>query len=70
MPGSASSVDRTASARSLGTTTWIGLPAPAAKLLLGVPYYGRGWTGVRNTNNGLFQPGSAAQPAAAHAATA
>jgi chitinase len=43
---------------AIGTYTSRG--APAAKLLLGVPFYGRGWTGVRNTNNGLFQPGTAA----------
>ncbi len=26
------------------------------KLNLGVPFYGRGWTGVGETNNGLYQP--------------
>jgi chitinase len=33
---------------------------PAAKLNLGIGFYGRGWTGVGNANNGLFQSGSAA----------
>lgn len=30
---------------------------PAAKLNLGVGFYGRGWTGVGRTNNGLYQSG-------------
>ena len=29
---------------------------PVQKLVLGVPFYGRGWRGVRALNNGLFQP--------------
>jgi chitinase len=32
--------------------------APANKLVVGVPAYGRGWTGVPNVNNGLYQNGS------------
>ncbi len=28
---------------------------PAKKLVLGVPFYGRGWQGVDNKNNGLYQ---------------
>ena len=30
--------------------------APAEKLVLGVPFYGRGWKGVSPENDGLFQP--------------
>ncbi len=30
---------------------------PAAKLILGVPFYGRAWDQVDNKNNGLFQAG-------------
>jgi chitinase len=33
---------------------------PAAKLNLGIGFYGRGWTNVPNANNGLYQTGSAA----------
>jgi chitinase len=29
---------------------------PAHKIVIGVPFYGRKWTGVESTNNGLFQP--------------
>ncbi len=29
---------------------------PPDKLVLGVPFYGRGWTGVAAQNNGLYQP--------------
>ncbi|PYY00521.1 MAG: chitinase [Acidobacteria bacterium] len=29
---------------------------PARKIMLGVPFYGKGWTGVGNANHGLYQP--------------
>ncbi len=32
---------------------------PARKLLMGLPFYGYGWTGVDSSNNGLFQTGRA-----------
>jgi chitinase len=32
---------------------------PAEKLLMGIPFYGYGWTGVTGDNHGLFQQGSA-----------
>ncbi|MFI9816993.1 glycoside hydrolase family 18 protein [Saccharothrix variisporea] len=37
--------------------------APRGKTVLGVPFYSRGWTGVRNENNGLFQPATGPAPA-------
>ncbi|WP_410497824.1 glycosyl hydrolase family 18 protein [Chitinibacter sp. S2-10] len=33
---------------------------PAAKLHMGVPFYGRGWKGVTNANNGLYQAATGA----------
>lgn len=33
---------------------------PASKLNVGIGFYGRGWTGVANVNNGLYQNGTAA----------
>jgi chitinase len=35
---------------------YLGAKVPPEKLVLGLPFYGRGWTGVRNINDGLFQP--------------
>ena len=37
--------------------------APRNKIVMGVPFYSRGWTGVTNQNNGLFQPATGPAPA-------
>ena len=44
----------------LAIQTYLRAHAPAGKLLLGIPYYGHGWTGVPDVNHGLYQPGTAA----------
>jgi chitinase len=36
--------------------------APPGKLVIGVPFYSRGWTGVAPTNKGLYQPASGPAP--------
>ncbi|MEZ4731055.1 MAG: glycoside hydrolase family 9 protein [Caldilineaceae bacterium] len=35
---------------------------PSDKLVLGAPFYGRGWSGVANTNNGLYQATTGVPP--------
>jgi chitinase len=35
---------------------------PADKLVLGIPIYARGWTGVPSTNNGLYQTSTGPAP--------
>ena len=42
--------------------TYLSADVPAAKLVLGVPFYGHGWSGVENVDNGLYQPASGAAP--------
>jgi chitinase len=41
--------------------------APRAKVVVGVPFYGRGWTGVPDVNHGLFQPAAGPAPGSAEA---
>ncbi len=42
--------------------TYCSSGVPAQKIVLGVPFYGHGWTGVPATSNGLYQPAAGAAP--------
>ncbi|MGW6916317.1 glycoside hydrolase family 18 protein [Kitasatospora sp. NPDC054939] len=50
------SVDQTVNA-------WLDRGAPARKLVVGMPFYGQGWTGVTGGGDGLGQPATAPAPA-------
>ncbi|WP_394822129.1 glycoside hydrolase family 18 protein [Pendulispora albinea] len=39
---------------------WLDGGTPSNKLVVGIPFYGRGWTGVPNVNNGLWQTATGA----------
>lgn len=41
---------------------WIAGGAPRRELVLGVPYYGQGWTGITGGGNGLFQTATGPAP--------
>jgi chitinase len=43
--------------------------APRDKIVLGVPFYGHGWTGVTNQDHGLFQPSTGPAPSRFDAGT-
>ncbi len=55
-PANAYSVDHAVS-------DYLAAGVPSNKLVLGLPFYGRGWTNVPNVNNGLYQSSSSMQPA-------
>lgn len=41
---------------------WLRRGAPARKLVVGMPFYGQGWTGVTGDGNGLGQPATGPAP--------
>ncbi|MFG3495075.1 glycoside hydrolase family 18 protein [Streptomyces sp. NPDC047928] len=42
---------------------WLRRGAPARKLVVGMPFYGQGWTGVKGGGDGLGQPATGPAPA-------
>ena len=42
--------------------TYLSEGVPAEKLVLGVPFYGHGWSGVAGVDQGLYQPATGAAP--------
>jgi len=42
--------------------SWLDRGAPRDKIVVGIPYYGHGWTGVSGGGDGLFQPSTGAAP--------
>ncbi|MFC8452488.1 glycosyl hydrolase family 18 protein [Kitasatospora sp. NPDC057223] len=60
--GDPSTADRRFSSE-IAINAYVNGGAPKSKLTLGIPFYGRGWTGVpRGTTNGLFQTGTGPGP--------
>ncbi|MGH3682182.1 MAG: glycoside hydrolase family 18 protein [Natronosporangium sp.] len=43
--------------------SWLDRGASRDQIVVGIPYFGRGWTGVTGGGDGLFQPATGAAPA-------
>ncbi len=43
--------------------SWLDRGATRNKIVIGIPYFGRGWTGVEGGGDGLFQPAAGPAPA-------
>ena len=41
---------------------WLTRGAPRDRLVIGIPYYGQGWTGVTGGGDGMFQPATGPAP--------
>jgi chitinase len=57
-PAAPDSVEQSA---AHAVTQFVKAGVPPEKLVLGVPFYGRGWSGVKPENEGLYQPYEASQ---------
>jgi chitinase len=49
---------------------WLKRGAPRGEIVVGMPYYSRGWTGVPDINHGLFQSSTGPAPGPVEAGTA
>jgi chitinase len=52
----ASALERQTFNVSTAVQALLGLGVPPAQLVVGVPFFGRGWAGVPDVNHGLYQP--------------
>ena len=55
-PASPGGADMRAHSVKTSVDTWLAGGAPARKIVVGVPFYGRGWSAVTGGGTGLYQP--------------